>query len=142
MARTTVDNVEAIIDIDSGISLTPFIEAANALVTQCCSTATDADGDLVYTATNLELIERWLSAHFYHIRDPKAKVEKAGSVSAEYRTAVKIGFDNTHYGQMAMRLDWNGGLAALNDQVNKGTRGQSVGIYYLGTEPTTYTDDT
>ena len=139
--RTTVDNVEGIIDIDSGISLTPYIEVANMLVTQCCSTVTDSDGVLVYDATKLELIERWLAAHFYHIRDPKAKMERAGSVSAEYRTAVKIGFDVTHYGQMAMRIDYNGGLAALNAQTIKGIV-RKVGITYLGTKPEVYTDET
>ncbi len=129
--RTTVDNVEAIIDIDSGISLTPFIEVASALVTELASAVTDSTGALVYDATRLELIERWLSAHFYHIRDPKAKVDKAGSVSRESRTAVDLGFNNTHYGQMAMLVDTNGGLARLNKSTVDG-KSKTVNFSWIG----------
>jgi len=131
MARTTVDNVEAIIEIDSGISLTPFIEVANALVTEVCASVTDSSGDLVYDATRLELIERWLTAHFYHIRDPRAESEKAGSVSTKYQSKVDLGFDVTHYGQMAMRIDTNSGLARLNESSKKG-KSKTVSLSWLG----------
>jgi len=113
MARTTEESVQGIIEHDATISLTPFIEVANALVTELCT-------DDSYDDTRLELIERWLSAHFYAIRDPRAESEKAGSVSVKYQSKVELGFDVTHYGQMAMRLDTAGGLAALNVQAKKG----------------------
>jgi hypothetical protein len=135
MARTTVDNVEGIIDIDSGISLTPFIEVANRMVTDVVVAGYDS-----YTAVQLELIERWLTAHFYHIRDPRATDEKAGAVSVRYQSKVDLGLDVTHYGQMAMRLDFYGSLAALNERIKKGGV-RSVGITYLGTVPETYTED-
>jgi len=113
MARTTSEEVALIIEVDGSISLTPFIEAANALVTEKCSTDD-------YDATRLELIERWLSAHFYAIRDARPTNERAGSVGASYQSKVDLGFDVTHYGQMAMRLDTAGGLAALNAEAKKG----------------------
>jgi len=113
MARTTDEAVQGIIEHDTTISLTPFIEAANALVTEVCSTDN-------YDATRLELIERWLSAHFYAIRDPRYESEKAGDVAAKYQSKVNLGFDVTHYGQMAMRLDTAGGLAALNTEAKSG----------------------
>lgn len=126
MARTTSAAVELIIEVDSNIALTSFIEAANVLVTQCC-------GDSVnYTAINLELIERWLSAHLYTVRDMRAEMEKAGSVSERKQSKVDLGFDTSHYGQMAMRLDWEGGLAALNERIKKGKR-TIVGATWLGT---------
>ena len=131
MARTTDDQVEAIIDIDSGINLTPFIEVANALVTEVCSLATDSAGALVYGATRLELIERWLAAHFYHIRDPKASREEVDEVSATYRSIVEIGLNNTHYGQMAMIIDTNGGLARLNKST-EGGKSNTVSLSWLG----------
>ena len=131
MARTTADNVEAIIEIDSGISLTPFIEVANALVTEVASAATDSDGALVYDATRLELIERWLAAHFYHIRDPKASREEVDDVAATYRSAVEIGFNSTHYGQMAMRIDTNGGLSRLDNSIKSG-KSNTVSLSWLG----------
>ena len=59
--RTTAAAVQGIIEHDATIPLTPFIEAASALVTQCCT-----DLDTAYVAAQLELIERWLSAHLLH----------------------------------------------------------------------------
>jgi len=131
MGRTTVDQVELIIDLDSGISLTPFIEVANALVTEICAAAVDADGALVYDATRLELIERWLSAHFYHVRDPKASREDVDSVAATYQSIVKIGFNCTHYGQMSMRLDTNGALSRLDKSAING-KSATVSLTWLG----------
>jgi len=122
MARTTDELVEGIIEVDSGIPLAPFISAANAIVTQCC---TDLDTD--YEDEQLVLIETWLTAHFYCTRDMRASEERAGPVSARYQSKVDLGFDLTHYGQMAMRLDWFGGLAALNQKIKKGmSRAPSV----------------
>ena len=122
--RTTSAAVALIIDVDDDISLTSFIEVANALVTECCSTDD-------YDATRLELIERWLSAHVYTIREMRTESEKAGSVSEKKQSRVDLGFDSSHYGQMAMRLDTKGGLAALNAQIKKGT-GQTVQMTWLG----------
>ena len=131
MARTTVDQVEAIVDIDSGISLAPFIEIANAIVTEKCATATDADGNLVHDATRLELIERWLSAHFYHIRDNRPNIDKADVVSRAYRSKVDLGFNVTHYGQQAMLIDTSGALSRLNQQSQSG-KGNTVSFSWLG----------
>ena len=84
-----------------------------------------------YDVTRLELIERWLSAHVYTIRDMRASEERAGTVSERKQSMVGLGFDTSHYGQMAMRLDTKGGLAALNARIKKGT-GQTVQISWLG----------
>jgi hypothetical protein len=129
MARTTAELVGEIIEVDSTISLIPFIEAANALVTECCSTDD-------YDDIRLELIERWLSAHFYCMRDARPYQERAGSISQSYQGKVDLGFDLTHYGQMAMRLDTVGGLAALNEEIKKGGRAIAK-IEWLGTENVT-----
>lgn len=127
MARTTGALVSGIIEVDANISLDPFIEIANDLVTECC-------GDVVaYTAARLERIERWLAAHFYAVRDMRVESEKAGPVSEKKQSAVDLGFDTSHYGQTAMRLDTNGGLAALNQRAKKGVT-DHVGITWLGTE--------
>ncbi len=126
MARTTSVLVQGIIETDAAISLDPFIEIANALVTEKCS----ADD---YSSTRLELIERWLSAHFYTIRDMRAESEKAGSTSEKKQSKVDLGFDSSHYGQTAMRLDTAGELAGLNTSM-KGRGSQPVGVTWLGTE--------
>ena len=126
--RTTSDLVNGVIDVDSAISLTPFIAAANALVTQCCTELTTD-----YEAAQLILIETWLSAHFYTIRDMRAVSEKAGPVSVEYQSKVDLGFSTSHYGQMAMTLDYQGGLAALNEQIKNGLS-KTPTATWLGTE--------
>ena len=128
MARTTSDLVKGIIEVDSGIVLTPFITAANALITQCC---TDLDTD--YTDAQLIIIETWLSAHFYTVRDMRAFEERAGSVSERKQSKVDLGFDTSHYGQMAMRLDWQGGLSSLNEQIKKG-RARTPLVTWVGKE--------
>lgn len=132
--RTTRTAVAGIIEVDAGIipdddAMEPFIVVANELVTECC---TGAKGPATaYDSTRLELIERWLAAHLYTNRDPRATNEKAGSVGQTYQSQVDLGFDTSHYGQTAMRLDTNGGLAALNERTKKGA--SRVGVTWLGT---------
>ena len=132
--RTTAILVAGIIDVDSGIDITPFIAAASHLVDHCCSTDD-------YTATQLELIERYLSAHIYTLRDPRATMERAGSVQASYQSKVDLVLSTSHYGQTAMAMDFEGGLAALNNSTKTG-RKKTVSINYLGTEPEYVEDET
>lgn len=127
MPRTTATAVGLIIEVDAAISLDPFIEVASALVDDACSGAS-------YSAEKLERIERWLSAHFYTVRDPRAESEKAGAVSAKYQSKVDIGLNSSHYGQMAMRLDTNGGLAKLEKDIKEGRSSVEAGIFWLGGE--------
>lgn len=130
MARTTSELVEGIIDVESGIDLTPFISAANNLVTQFC---TGSAVTTAYSTEAIQEIETWLAANFYAIYDPRAVTEKAGDVAAKYQSKVDLGLSVTHYGQMAMTLDWNGGLAGHNGMVLKGKTG-GVRAIWLGTE--------
>jgi len=129
MARTTYSAVALIIEVDANIStdLAPFIEVANALVTDVCNT-TD------YTAAKLELIERWLSAHFYAMRDPLAENEKAGEVGQKFFGKVDLGLQHTRYGQMVLILDTDGDLAALNNRATKGRAKVTLSASWLGTE--------
>jgi hypothetical protein len=130
MPRTDATKVGAIIELDDSIILTPFIEAANELVTEVCP-----DGALVeggYTANRLELIERWLAAHFYAIRDPRMSMVAPTGLSVRYQGQTEMGFNHTSYGQQALRLDTKGGLAALDAKAKKG--GGNVGLHWLGTE--------
>lgn len=127
--RTTSSAVEEIIEVDTDIDLTPFIEAASALVDVHCAAKNSA-----YTATELELIERWLSAHCYCVRDPRATFESVGKLQSTYQSKVDLCLYTSHYGQMAMMLDWYGGLAALNDLMTKNGGKRTVGITWLGEE--------
>lgn len=123
MPRTTSDAVAAIVEIDSDIDLSPFIETANAIVTDICA-------PLGYDDTRLELIERWLSAHFYRIRDQAIASEAAGSVSETFQYKIALDLKQTQYGQQAIALDTKGGLAAFNKRLELGT--PKPGITWLG----------
>lgn len=132
--RTTYEAVGGIIELDTSIvpdaaSMLPFITAASALVDECCTG--DAGPITAYTDERLELIERWLTAHLYTNRDPRMTSERAGSVGGSYQSKVDLGFDTSHYGQTAMRLDTNGGLSNLNENMKKGK--PSIGVTWLGT---------
>lgn len=131
MARVTQEDVEGIIENDEELDMTPFITAATALVDRHCATKTDADDNPYYTDDELGLIELWLAAHCFAIRAPRAVSEQAGPVMERVQSQVDLGFDVTHYGQMAMRLDAAGGLAALNEATKKGTGKPE--IWWLGT---------
>jgi hypothetical protein len=122
--RTTDTAVGLIIEVDEDIPLDPFIESASALVDEVCV-------PLGYTDARLELIERWLSAHLYATRDPRAVSEAAGSVSTTYQSKVDLGFNNSHYGQMAMRMDTKGGLALLDARIKTGLLTVPI-IWWLG----------
>lgn len=127
-SRTTTVLIAGIIKVKATISLTPFMDAANMMVTRCC---TELDTD--YSAGQLVVIETWLAAHFYSVRDMRPEQERADVVSRKFQSKVDLGFDTSHYGQMAMRLDYYGGLASLNEQIKSGVK-KAVGITWLGTE--------
>jgi hypothetical protein len=130
--RTTDTLISEILDFDSGSNLTAFISTANAFVTQCCtgsSVETDYEDDV------LTLIETWLAAHLYTIKEQLIDTEKAGSVSEKFQYKIDLGFASSRYGQTAMQLDWQGGLSALNEQMKKG-KGRRPGVTWLGTSLT------
>ncbi len=135
--RTTYANVAAIIELDPSIvaddaTLLPFSTVANELVTEWCVGRLHGPikPEVPYTDLRLELIERWLTAHVYTTIDPRVSAESAGTVSSTYQSRVDIGFDVSHYGQMAMRLDTSGGLARLNSIIKKGL--PRVQAHWLG----------
>lgn len=119
MPRTTSGAVAAIIEVDASINLDAFIETASSIVDEVCVGALMFNG-LPYTDIKLELIERWLSAHFYAVRDPRATQEGAGPVNASYESRVDLGFNITRYGQQALLMDTAGGLAKLQQQAKDG----------------------
>jgi hypothetical protein len=125
--NTTEELVAGIIQDDvSSVDLIPFIASANMLVTKACP-------DTVYSVEELELIERWLAAHFYKIYDMARDTERAGPVMESYQYKLGLNLSVTMYGQQALALDYNGGLAVISKQAELGRR-PTVGVYWLGTE--------
>ena len=122
--RTTATNVKKIVKVKAVHDLTPFIEAANQLVDDCCL-------DFDYSAEKLERIERWLAAHFYCIQYSRRLQEQAGSVQQTFQSKVDLMLSLTHYGQMAQMLDTEGGLASLNNTAVT-TKKSRVRLVWLG----------
>ena len=96
-SRTTALAVGKIIEVDGSIELDQFmLDAAifyNAIV-----------GD-ANTEELAEVVERWLTAHFYSIRDPRVTQETAGPVSQTLAGRVDLRLDGTYHGQQAIMLD-------------------------------------
>lgn len=123
MSRTSAANVRKIVETDSSIDLDAFIEVANELVTEVCA-------DAGYTDSRMELIERYLAAHFYRVRDPMAGNESAGGVSVSYQHSGGMQLQLTREGQQVLILDTAGGFATL--QAAAGRIRRSVGVTHLG----------
>jgi hypothetical protein len=132
MARTDADLVATIIEVDEDIDLDAFITTANELVTEVCTG--DKGPTPAYTDVRLELIERWLAAHAYAIREMIPASERAGPVATAYQYEVGLHLSNTMYGQQALTLDTNGGLASLSKSTEEGKL-RTAGVIWLGTEP-------
>ncbi len=130
--RTTDEAVEGVVEVDDTISLTPFIATASFLVDRIVATAKNDDDTDYYTATELELIERWLAAHFYAVRDPREVSFTAGRIMQRFESHVDLNLNNTRYGQQAMLLDIAGGLAKLNQDMSKGAGKKVASVTWLG----------
>jgi hypothetical protein len=110
--RTTPALVMGIIDTQTGVDLTPFIAIANELTTDVCGCSGYTDG---YVGSRMELIERWLSAHFYTVFDNQLVAAKAGTVSVVYQQKIDYGLRTSMYGQQAMILDTKANLAKVEN---------------------------
>lgn len=140
MARTTSDLVGGLVEVTDGVDLTPFIFSANELVTELCS-ASD------YSDERLELIERWLAAHFYAVFEPRTKLEQAAGLMEQYEGRADMGLRFTRYGQQAMMLDTAGNLAAVNNSLNDVKKvlpaaNRTPGIGWGGRTPSGYPEAT
>ena len=105
--RVTTEEVNQILDEAASKDLTPFIALASLVVDEELETLD------VLSVSRLKEIERWLSAHFYCVMDPRAQSESAG-VSASYEGSAGQGLSRTRYGQQAIRLDTTCTLAKID----------------------------
>ena len=126
--RTTDEAVRKLIELDEDFDTSPFIETANSVVTDVCS-------DSEYSDVKLELIERWLSAHFCSMQEPLAKTETVRGISVTYEGQTSLGLKFTRYGQQAMIIDTAGNLRALDE-----SKGGKVGISWIGSSDPYYDD--
>lgn len=120
--RTTAALVRKIMGLEPGdesADLSPFIETASQVVSDIC---VDTD-DYEYSDDKLELIERWLSAHFYTVYEGQVTVEQVASLRQQYAFKIDLYLNNTKYGQMALAIDTNGSLVEYQQSlINGGAR--------------------
>lgn len=103
--RTTAEAVREIVGLPSTASVDGFIETATLLVDEVAA----CDSSASYA--KLELIERWLAAHFARIKHPHLNSKSLGAASASFgRGSVGMRLDSTPEGQQALMLDTSGCL--------------------------------
>jgi hypothetical protein len=129
--RTTADLVAGVVQVDDDADLTPFIQAANELVTELCAPIKKAGGSPFYSTLRLQLIETWLAAHFYAAWDQPVTFESISTIQSSYWAKPGLGLDETFPGQQVKRLDTALALASLDNLANKTTRTR-IRITYLG----------
>lgn len=116
MARTSSSAVKGILmeDYDKEFepSLSPFIETANVLTTRLATKAS-SEGDNL-SVIELELIERWLAAHFYKMSDKAYAENTTADAEAVYDGKTDKGLEASLYGQQALILDWTGTLVQMS----------------------------
>lgn len=116
---------------DMDDSFQSFIDLANDLADELCA------GDSLITGTphtlsRMDKIKTWLAAHFIKILDPQLVREEVSTLRMVYQQEVKLGLDQTRYGQQAKIIDTSGGLAAWDEQVKKNSIKVRTAIQWLG----------
>jgi hypothetical protein len=130
--RTTAQEVSELLGEDVATVQDVFLLSANEMVTELCV-------PMGYTDVRLELIERYLAAHFYTVENTRADMEGiAGGPSEHLQGKTEEGLRSSLYGQAAMRLDTKGALAVMDNGQLKYAKppaavaGKGVGILYVG----------
>lgn len=132
--RTDPALVRGVIKTDEAISIAPFIDTANSLVNWLAGEDTDSD----LADSTLELIERYLAAHFYEAnRDRKEAQKTTGRASATFQGKTAMILMSTDPGQTACLLDVTGRLAELSIKAEKGIK-PKVGLAWLGMQPSNF----
>lgn len=122
MARTTAQQVDHLLagEYDQKTKLSPYIETASVIVNWLATQDLAAEGLL--NAGQLELIERWLAAHYYQMSDPGYTTRSTAGASGGFQGQFTTGFKMTRFGQTAMVLDVTGLLARRDKEMEEGAR--------------------
>ena len=116
--RTTELAVKGILlddyDTLTNPSLTPFILTASIITDRIVTCAT-SDG-YTLTTDEKELIERWLSAHFYVMSDQNYSEKRTADAQGKFQGITKMRLEASKYGQTALILDPSGCLESLSSR--------------------------
>lgn len=129
--RTTSSAVVLVLakeyDTVNSPDLTPYIELASAVVDDVADCV--AARGLTISGTRLELLERWLAAHYYNRMDPSYQSRSTLSASGAF---VRDPKNPEPFKQMALSLDTTGCLAAA-------LNGSRASVTWLGKVPSEQT---
>lgn len=117
MARRTTSALVAQVlgdDYDGSASLIPRIDTANALVDDIVTEASNLE--ITVSASRLEIIERWLAAHFYAVCDKPLQSKSTERASGVFAGHTAMGLKYTQYGQQAIILDPTGYLSSIGEE--------------------------
>lgn len=118
MPRTSSTLVEGILrvgpggDYDGSTDLTPYIDTAAAVVNRVAACAVNKG--FVLSSDELELIERWIAAHFYAMSDQPYLEKETERARGKFQGVTKMHFEATKYGQVAMDIDYSGCLTNIS----------------------------
>lgn len=113
MAFTTIANVQPLLgnNYDGVTDLQQFIDAADVIMLRV-QTCANFKG-IPLSSVELEMIERWLSAHMYAQYDPLYQSKSTGQAHGSFQGSSGLSLDSTRYGQTAVALDYSGCLDAI-----------------------------
>jgi len=135
--RTNSAAVQALLGVNydtvNAPSLTAFMETAALLIDRVEDCA--VDGGSALTADELEMLERYVAAHFYQTMDQgfASKSTLSASMSAHGQTGMYL--EGTKYGQAAISMDYTGCLAAIAQG-----QGARASFTWLGKRKSAQTD--
>jgi hypothetical protein len=100
-------------DLQTNPSLIPFMDAAQQLCNRVAAIALhrQAGG---YQPSELEVIERYLAAHFYLTSDKAFANKSDGGASATFMQQTGKRLEQSPHGQTALNLDYLGVLNGIN----------------------------
>jgi len=101
-------------DSAKGYDLQPYIDSADALIDAMVQCA--AKKSYTYSDLQLEIIERWLSGHYYGLMDQMFTSKSTAGASASFQGQTQMNLDSTFYGQTAQGLDPTGCLTAITQR--------------------------
>ncbi len=117
--RTTTEAVLQVLapgkeyDLQTNPSLAPYMDAAQAMVNRVAGLAVHRSSG-GYRPSELEVIERYLAAHFYLTSDKAYANKSDGGASASFMQQTGKRLDQTPHGQTALNLDYLGVLNGIN----------------------------
>lgn len=131
MPRTNEDLVIKVLGDDYGLrvdgstpDLSVYMDTAESMVDDLVECAAALGKTL--TTSKLELIERWLSAHFYAVNDKPYQSKSTNKASASFVGQTGMYLESTLYGQMAVRLDPTGCLTSQGKTISGMWLGKTV----------------